>query len=94
MNPGPTPGASVEDVAESTEAKAGDAPGATGQGPPPSLATRLTTRLFFASVVVALVPVAVATTLYAPDAPVVVETPGGVDGQGADIAYLRDRVGG
>lgn len=26
-------------------------------------------------------------------APVVVETPGGVDGQGADIAYLRDRVG-
>ena len=29
MNPGPTPGASVEDVAESTEAKAGAAAGAT-----------------------------------------------------------------
>ena len=27
-------------------------------------------------------------------APVVVETPGGVDGQGADIAYLRERVDG
>jgi hypothetical protein len=62
VNPGPTPGASVEDIAESTEAKAGAAVGATGQGPPPSRATRLTTRLFLASVVVALVPVAVATT--------------------------------
>ena len=62
MNPGPTPGASVEDVAESTEANAGDAAGATARGPSPLPATRLTTRLFFASVVVALVPVAVATT--------------------------------
>jgi deoxyribonuclease-4 len=26
-------------------------------------------------------------------APVIVETPGGVEGQGADIAYLRERVG-
>jgi hypothetical protein len=62
MNPGPTPGASVEDIAESTEAKAGASTGAPGQGRPPSAATRLTTRLFIASVVVALVPVAVATT--------------------------------
>ena len=69
MNPGPTPGASVEDVAESTETKAGDAPGATGQGPSPSPATRLTTCLFFASVVVALVPVAVATTRATPSLP-------------------------
>ncbi|GAB3148714.1 deoxyribonuclease IV [Micromonospora sonneratiae] len=30
----------------------------------------------------------------AADAPVVVETPGGADGQSADIAYLRDHVGG
>ena len=29
----------------------------------------------------------------AADAPVIVETPGGVDGQAADIAFLRDRVG-
>ncbi|MEV4754002.1 deoxyribonuclease IV [Micromonospora sp. NPDC049559] len=29
----------------------------------------------------------------AADAPVIVETPGGADGQGADIAYLRDRLG-
>jgi deoxyribonuclease-4 len=29
----------------------------------------------------------------AADAPVVVETPGGTDGQSADIGYLRDRVG-
>jgi deoxyribonuclease-4 len=29
----------------------------------------------------------------AADAPVVVETPGGIDGQSADIAYLRERVG-
>jgi hypothetical protein len=62
VNPGPTPGASVEDVAESTEAKAGAGAGATGPGQVPSAATRLTTRLFLASVVVALVPVAVATT--------------------------------
>lgn len=62
MNPGPTPGASVEDVAESTEAKAGAGAGATDRGQVPSAATRLTTRLFLASVVVALVPVAVATT--------------------------------
>jgi hypothetical protein len=62
VNPGPTSGASVEDVAESTEAKAGAAAGAPGPGRPPSSATRLTTRLFVASVVVALLPVAVATT--------------------------------
>jgi hypothetical protein len=62
VNPGPTPGASVEDVAESTEAKAGAGAGATGPGRVPSAATRLTTRLFLVSVVVALVPVVVATT--------------------------------
>ena len=62
MNPGPTSGASVEDVAESTEAKAGAAAGAPEPGRPSSSATRLTTRLFVASVVVALLPVAVATT--------------------------------
>jgi len=26
-------------------------------------------------------------------APVVVETPGGADGQGADVAYLREQLG-
>jgi hypothetical protein len=62
VNPGPTPGASVEDVAESTEAKAGAGVGATGPGLPQSAATRLTIRLFLVSVFVALVPVAVATT--------------------------------
>ena len=62
MNPGPTSGASVEDVAESTEAKAGTAVGAGDQRPPRSPATGFATRLFLASVVVALVPVAVATT--------------------------------
>ena len=63
MNPGPTSGASVEDVAESTEAKADTAAvGAADRRPPPSPATGFTTRLFLASVVVALVPVAVATT--------------------------------
>jgi hypothetical protein len=58
---GTTPGASVEDVAESTEANAGTAVGAADHRPPPSPATRLTSRLFLLSVVVALVPVAVAT---------------------------------
>ena len=62
MNPGPTSGASVEDVAESTEAKAGTAVGAGDQRTSPSPATGFTTRIFLASVVVALVPVAVATT--------------------------------
>jgi len=62
MNPGPTSGASVDDVAESTEAKADIAVGAGDQRPVPSPATGFTTRLFLASVVVALVPVAVATT--------------------------------
>ena len=63
MNPGPTSGASVEDVAESTEAKADTAAvGAADRRPPPSPATGFTTRLFLASVVVALVPVVVATT--------------------------------
>ena len=61
MNPGPTPGASVEDVAESTEAKADAAPGAPVEGPSPAPATRVTTGLFLASIVVAIVPVAVAT---------------------------------
>jgi hypothetical protein len=59
---GTTPGASVEDVAESTEANAGTAVGAADHRPPPSPATRFTSRLFLLSVVVALVPVAVATT--------------------------------
>jgi hypothetical protein len=62
VNPGPTSGASVEDVAESTEATTGAAAGAPGPDQVPSAATNLTTRLFLASVVVALVPVAVATT--------------------------------
>ncbi len=62
MSHGTTPGASVEDVAESTEANAGTAVGAADHRPPPSPATRLTSRLFLLSVVVALVPVAVATT--------------------------------
>jgi hypothetical protein len=59
---GTTPGASVEDVAESTEANPGTAVGAADHRPPPSPATRFTSRLFLLSVVVALVPVAVATT--------------------------------
>ncbi|HEV8205544.1 MAG TPA: hypothetical protein VGR04_02500 [Acidimicrobiia bacterium] len=62
MSHGTTPGASVEDVAESTEANAGTAVGAADHRPPPSPATRFTSRLFLLSVVVALVPVAVATT--------------------------------
>lgn len=35
----------------------------------------------------------VVAVVRAAGAPVVVETPGGVDGQAADIAFLRDRVG-
>jgi hypothetical protein len=62
VNPGPTPGASVEDVAESTEAKADAAVGAADQRASRSSATGFTTRLFLASVFVALLPVAVATT--------------------------------
>jgi hypothetical protein len=61
VNPDRGPGTAARDVAESTEAKAGAAAGATGQSQVASAATRLTTRLFLASVVVALVPVAVAT---------------------------------
>jgi deoxyribonuclease-4 len=38
-------------------------------------------------------PELVVAAVRAAGAPVVVETPGGVDGQGADIAYLRDRAG-
>lgn len=38
-------------------------------------------------------PELVAAVVRAAGAPVVVETPGGVDGQAADIAYLRGRVG-
>jgi deoxyribonuclease-4 len=38
-------------------------------------------------------PDLVVAVIRAAGAPVVVETPGGVDGQAADIAYLRDRVG-
>lgn len=38
-------------------------------------------------------PELVAAVVRAAGAPVVVETPGGVDGQAADIAYLRERVG-
>jgi deoxyribonuclease-4 len=37
-------------------------------------------------------PELVVAVMRAADAPVIVETPGGVDGQSADIAYLRDRV--
>lgn len=37
-------------------------------------------------------PELLAAVVRAAGAPVVVETPGGVDGQGADIAFLRDRV--
>src|SRR5436190_9183625 len=62
MNPGPTSGARVEDVAESTEAKADPAVGAADRRPPPPPATGFTTSLFLVSVFVALVPVAVATT--------------------------------
>ena len=36
---------------------------------------------------------ALAHLVRAADAPVVVETPGGVEGQTADIAWLRERVG-
>jgi deoxyribonuclease-4 len=35
----------------------------------------------------------VVAVVRAAGAPVIVETPGGVDGQTADIAFLRDRVG-
>ncbi|WP_329105835.1 deoxyribonuclease IV [Micromonospora sp. NBC_01699] len=38
-------------------------------------------------------PDLVVAVIRAAGAPVVVETPGGVDGQSADIAFLRDRVG-
>lgn len=38
-------------------------------------------------------PELLVAVIRAAGAPVVVETPGGVDGQSADIAYLRDRVG-
>ncbi|MER5700470.1 deoxyribonuclease IV [Micromonospora sp. NPDC002296] len=38
-------------------------------------------------------PELVVAVIRAADAPVIVETPGGVDGQGADIAFLRDRLG-
>ena len=34
-----------------------------------------------------------ADVVRAADAPVVCETPGGVEGQAADIAWLRERVG-
>jgi hypothetical protein len=62
VSPGPPPDTSIEDVAESTEAKADTAVGAADHRPPPSPATGFTTRLFLVSVFVALVPVAVATT--------------------------------
>jgi deoxyribonuclease-4 len=39
-------------------------------------------------------PDLVVAAIRAAGAPVVVETPGGADGQGADIAYLRDRLAG
>lgn len=38
-------------------------------------------------------PELVVEVIRAAGAPVIVETPGGVDGQAADIAYLRDRLG-
>jgi deoxyribonuclease IV len=38
-------------------------------------------------------PELIVATIRAAGAPAVVETPGGVEGQGADIAYLRERVG-
>ncbi|MFF5172330.1 deoxyribonuclease IV [Micromonospora sp. NPDC000089] len=38
-------------------------------------------------------PELVVAVIRAAGAPVIVETPGGVDGQGADIALLRDRLG-
>jgi deoxyribonuclease IV len=38
-------------------------------------------------------PELVVAVVRAAGAPVIVETPGGVDGQSADIAFLRDRVG-
>jgi len=38
-------------------------------------------------------PELVVEVVRAAGAPVIVETPGGVDGQATDIAYLRDRVG-
>lgn len=39
-------------------------------------------------------PDAIVAVVAAAGAPVVVETPGGVDGQGADIAFLRERLPG
>src|SRR5262249_26097341 len=38
-------------------------------------------------------PDLVVAAIEAAGAPVIVETPGGIDGQGSDIAYLRDRLG-
>jgi deoxyribonuclease IV len=38
-------------------------------------------------------PELVVAVIWAANAPVIVETPGGVEGQGVDIAYLHDRVG-
>ncbi|MCN0152337.1 deoxyribonuclease IV [Salinispora arenicola] len=38
-------------------------------------------------------PEQVVTVIRAADAPVVVETPGGADGQAADITFLRDQLG-
>ncbi|MCM0674190.1 deoxyribonuclease IV [Micromonospora phytophila] len=38
-------------------------------------------------------PELVVAVIRAAGAPVIVETPGGVDGQGADIAFLRDQLG-
>jgi deoxyribonuclease-4 len=38
-------------------------------------------------------PDLVVAVVRAADAPVIVETPGGVEGQSADIALLRDRTG-
>ena len=61
MNPDPTPGASVEVVAESTEANAGSDANAAEGASPHSANERLASRLFLASVVFAVVPVAVAT---------------------------------
>jgi hypothetical protein len=62
VNPGPFPGTRVEDVAESTEARGAAAAGASDERPLTPPATRLASRLFLASVLVALAPVAVATT--------------------------------
>jgi deoxyribonuclease IV len=38
-------------------------------------------------------PKLIVAVIHAAGAPVVVETPGGADGQGADIAYLREHLG-